>query len=96
MDKDNMLSLLKELNYHNEGLSHILILNGGRISSSSTDNTLIIYNKNTFKPDIIIEHLNYVNYFIQLRNTNIVTCSWDHTSKIIQLFPKKNIKLFKH
>ena len=93
MDKDNMLSLLKELNYHKEGLSHILILNGGRISSSSKDNTLIIYNKNTFKPDIIIEHLGNVNYFIQLRNTNIVTCSWDHTSKIIQLFPKKKYKI---
>ena len=94
MDKGNMLSLFKELNYHKRGLSHILILKDGRLSSSSADETLIIYNKDTFKPDIIIqEHGDYVNYHIQLRNENIVTCSWDFTLKIIQLLPDNRYKI---
>ena len=67
-----MLTLKKELNYHSEGLSHILVLKDGRLSSSSADNTLIIYNKESFQPDLIIkEHTNYVNYHIQLENENI-------------------------
>ena len=77
-----MLSLYKELTYHTKGLSHILILKDGRLSSSSADNSLIIYNKINFKPDLIIrEHTDYVNYHIQLKNENIVTCSWDFTLK---------------
>ena len=83
-----MLSLFKQLDYHFEGLSHILILKDGRLSSSAADNTLIIYNKETFKPDLIFsEHTDYVNYHIQLKNENIVTCSWDETLKIIKLLP---------
>ena len=89
-----MLSLYKELNYHKNGLSHILILKDGRLSSSSADNTLIIYNKNTFEPDLIIkEHTDYVNYHIQLKNENIVTCSWDNTLKIIKLYPNNNYEV---
>ena len=89
-----MLSLYKELNYHTKGLSHILILKDGRLSSSAGDNTLIIYNKDTFEPDIIIrEHTNYVNYHIQLRNENIVTCSWDNTLKIIKLIPNNKYEV---
>jgi len=83
-----MLTLYKELNYHKKGLSHILVLKDGRLSSSAADNTLIIYNKESFQPDLIIkEHTDYVNYHIQLENWNIVTCSWDHTLKIIKLLP---------
>ena len=89
-----MLSLYKELNYHTKGLSHILILKDGRLSSSAADNTLIIYNKDTFEPDIIIrEHTNYVNYHIQLKNENIVTCSWDNTLKIIKLIPNNKYEV---
>ena len=89
-----MLTLQKELNYHTEGLSHILILKDGRLSSSGADEKLIIYNKDTFKPDlIIIEHTDYVNYHIQLRNENIVTCSWDFTLKIIKLLPNNKYEV---
>lgn len=89
-----MLSLYKELSYHTKGLSHILILKDGRLSSSSADNTLIIYNKESFQPDLIFrEHTNYVNYHIQLRNENIVTCSWDNTLKIIKLLPKNKYEV---
>ena len=81
-----MLTLYKELTYHTEGLCHILILKDGRLSSSAADNSIIIYNKETFEPDLIIkEHENIVNYHIQLKNENIVTCSWDFTLKIIKL-----------
>ena len=83
-----MLSLQKTINYHSKGLSHILILKDGRLSSSSSDGSLIIYNEN-FEPDLIInEHKDIVNYHIQLRNENIVTCSWDYTLKIIKLIGK--------
>ena len=64
-----------ELNFHSRGLSHILVLKDGRLSSSSADNTLIIYDKYNFNPEIIIqEHTDFVNYHIQLKNENIVTC----------------------
>ena len=83
-----MLTLYKELNYHTKGISHILVLKDGRLSSSAADNTLIIYNKESFQPDLIIkEHTDYVNYHIQLENENIVTISWDYTLKIIKLLP---------
>jgi WD40 repeat protein len=89
-----MLCLDKQLDYHFAGLSHILILKDGRLSSSSADNSLIIYNQKTFEPDLIIrEHTDYVNYHIQLKNENIVTCSWDETLKINKLLPDNKYQI---
>ena len=94
MSKNNMFSLSKQLNYHTGGLSHILILKDGRLSSSAADNNLIIYNKNNFTPDLIIqEHSDLVNYHIQLKNENLVTCSWDYTLKIIKLLDNNKYKV---
>lgn len=89
-----MISLYKELTYHTDGLAHILVLKDGRLSSSSCDNSLIIYNKINFKPDLIIrEHYDYINYHIQLKNENIVTCSWDCTLKIIKLISNNKYEI---
>ena len=45
------------LNYHKDWIICISILNDGRLISGSADNSIIIYNKITYQPDLIInEH----------------------------------------
>ena len=62
-----------------DGYVHCLtILNDGRLVSSSYDGLIIIYNKKTFKDDIVIkEHNINVLCVIQLSSGELVTCSKD-------------------
>ena len=82
---------IKTLN-NNEGWIYCLkILDDGRLAAGDHYSNLIIYNKETFKPDIIIQNnLNDLLNFTQLKNKNIA-CSFNSNStlKII----KKKIKL---
>ena len=89
-DKNYLTSHLHTLEVYN-----LVILQDGRLSSSSDDGKLIIYNKNNKEADLIIsEHDNdTLSYHIQLKNGNLVTCSFDHTIKIIQLKGKNKYKL---
>ena len=44
----------------------LTIMNDGRLVSGSADNSIIIYNKTSFNPDLIIkEHKDYVYCIIQ-------------------------------
>ena len=61
-DYSNFNIALKEpkyiLNDHNYGVSCATVLNDGRLATGSSDNSIIIYNKMTFKPDLKIrEHM---------------------------------------
>ena len=80
---------------HTLEVFNLLILQDGRLSSSSDDGKLIIYNKNNASVDLIIaEHGNdTLSYHIQLKNGNLGTCSYDHTIKIIKLQGKTQYKL---
>ena len=75
------------LNY-NEGFIYCLkTLVDGRLASSDSCSNLIIYNKLTFKPEIIIQNnLSCLFNFIQLKNKNLA-CLFDsnYTIKIIKI-----------
>ena len=83
------------IHLHTLEVFRLLIFQDGRLSSSSDDGKLIIYNKITTQPDLIIsEHEEEaLSYHIQLKNGNIVTCSYDKTIKIIKLKGKKEYEL---
>ena len=54
----------------------ILQLQDGRLASGGGDGNIIIYNKETFKPELTIcEHTKGVWDLIQLKNGNLVSCS---------------------
>ena len=61
-------------------------MNDGRLVSGSRDNSIIIYNKETYKPDIIIkEHNYYVNCITQLSSGILASCSDDNTIKLFNI-----------
>ena len=67
-----------KLNIHNGYVHCLTVLNDGRLVSSSYDGSIIIYNKKTFKDDLIIkEHNVHVFCVIQLSSSELVTCSKD-------------------
>jgi len=74
------------LNYHKDTINCLAILNDGRLISGSYDNSIIIYNKTTFLPDLIInEHIGPVWSIIQLSSGIIATCSNDETIKLFNI-----------
>jgi len=74
------------LNYHKDSIFCLSILNDGRLISGSADNSIIIYNKTRYKPDLIInEHKGQVRCIIQLSSGILVTCSYDNTIKLFNI-----------
>ena len=77
---------IHELKFHTNRVLCLNILKDGRLVSGSDDHSIIIYNKNTYKPDLIIkEHSNYVNCIIQLSSGILASCSDDHTIKLFNI-----------
>ena len=61
-------------------------MNDGRLVSGSSDGSIIIYNKETYKPDLIIkEHSKYVKYIIQLSSGILASCSNDNSIKLFKI-----------
>ena len=76
----------KTLNQHTSWIDHLSILKDGRLISSSLDNTINIFKRNTFELQLSIkEHTNPVRYFTQLHDDRIISCSDDKTMNIIKL-----------
>ena len=74
------------LYYHTGLISCLSILNDGRLISGSVDNSIIIYNKTTYQPDLIIkEHKSIVNCITQLNSGILATCSYDKTIKLFNI-----------
>ena len=75
------------------GMNYILclcILNDGRLVSGSDDRNIIIYNKKTYKPDLIIkEHYSSVNCIIKLNCNKLASGSADKTIKIFKIKDNK-------
>ena len=82
------------LNYHKEPISCLKTLADGRLAAGDLGSTLIIYDKETFNPDIIINNrLGDLLNFTQIKNKNII-CSFrrnyeDIILKIIKIKSKK-------
>ena len=84
--------LKSSLNFHISSVSCIIILQDLRFASSSTDNTIKIFNRETYEIDInITEHKDYVIYITQIKDGRLVSSSSDNTISIIKLFKKKYI-----
>ena len=78
---------IHKLNAHTYYVYCLTIMNDGRLVSGSYDKSIIIYDKTTYRPDLIIrEHSSYVFCVTQLSSGILASCSDD---KLIKLF---NIK----
>ena len=64
------------LQNHNGQIFWLCVLKDGRLVSCSNDGKIIIYNKNTYKPDILIEN-NCLSFNTQLSSGLLVSCCDD-------------------
>ncbi len=98
---ENNTNLVKEFNIkcigpintlknHTSYIFCFTLLNDGRLVSGSYDKSIIIYNKETFQPDIIIkEHKSDVRCLVQLKNGVLASCSGDRTIKLFNIKNKE-------
>ena len=74
------------LKYHTDQIWCSTVLKDGRFVTGSFDNSIIIYNNKTFKPDLTIkEHKDTVTCVIQLNSGELVSCSNDNTIKLYNI-----------
>ena len=80
------LEIKLKCKYHKHIINCSTILNDGRIVTCSDDESIIIYNNKTFKPELIIkEHTEPVNYILKLFSGMLASCSNDSTIKIFNI-----------
>ena len=84
---------LKTLNDHTGYITHISQLNDGRLISSSQDQTLKIYKKDTFEPQLSIKLNSTIHSFIQLDNGKIIACSKNGQMSVIKLTTENEYKI---
>ena len=90
------LKLKLILKFHMGSIFCSALLKDGRFATGSSDASIIIFNNNTFKPDLIInEHCRAAKCLIQLKSGILASCFTDETIKLYNI-KKKNIKLYKH
>ena len=81
-----MKNPVHKLTNHTSTVICLCVLNDGRLVSGSYDKSIIIYNKITYQPDLIIkEHSNDVYCIIQLSSGELVSCSGDKTVKLFSI-----------
>jgi len=84
---DKRYQFQSKIKIHDNSVMCVIILKDSRYASSSCDKTIKIFNKTTYKIDIVIlEHKDYVAYIYQLKDEKLVSSSSDNTIKIFQLF----------
>ena len=82
----NLKNPIHKLTNHNNDVTCLTILNDGRLVSCSFDSSIIIYNKITYKPDLIIkEHKHYVLFIIKLNSGLLASSSSDTTIKLFEI-----------
>ena len=80
----------KTIKNHSGNILYLLKLRDGRLASSSGDNSLNIYNKDTFELEISIkEHQYGIPSFTEINNNRIITCSDDSSMKLIKIEKNK-------
>ena len=84
--KINIKNPIHKLTNHTSYICCLCILNDGRLVSGSNDKSIIIYNKITYQPDIIIkEHFMAICCIIQLSSGILASCSADNTIKLFNI-----------
>ena len=82
--------LTLKIKCHKYCVTSLCLLDDGRLASSSSDCSIIIYNKKTYKPQIIIrEHRNTINYLLKLESNILASCSEDSTIKFFKIKQNK-------
>ena len=77
---------IHKLFYHKSIVNCLTLMKDGRLASGSYDDSIIIFNKETFKPDFIIkEHTKSVNCIIQLSSGILASCSSDKSIKLFNI-----------
>ena len=77
---------IHKLKAHTSCVYCLTVMNDGRLVSGSADNSIIIYNKTTYQPDIIIkEHSSSVLCVTQLSSGILASCSSDYTIKLFNI-----------
>ena len=77
---------IHKLKAHTSSVLCLTVMNDGRLVSGSGDNSIIIYNKTTYQPDIIIkEHSSSVFCVTQLSSGVLASCSADKTIKLFNI-----------
>jgi len=67
-------------------LLNSILLKDGRFAIGSGKSSIIIFNKKTFKPALIIkEHKNCVKHLKQLKSGILASCSYDNTIKLFNI-----------
>ena len=85
-----------KLAYHgNNSIYTIIQLQDGRLASGGCDGSIIIYNQKTFEPEMTIkEHSKYIYDIIQLKNGNLLSCSYDDkTMNEYEIYENNTYKL---
>ena len=80
------------LKYHKAKVSNIIVLRDGRLSSCSFDKKIIIYKKNSFQIDEILEGKNSFIFHLQLSNNNIVGVHTNCRTNRLEIYELKNNK----
>ena len=84
--KKEMENHIHKLINNSEIVLCLCLLNDGRLASGSYNNSIIIYNKNTFQPDLIIkEHSGSICCLFQLNSGELISCSMDKTIKLFNI-----------
>jgi len=77
---------IHKLKAHTSCVYCLTVMNDGRLVSGSNDHSIIIYNKTTYQPDIIIkEHSSSVCCLTQLSSGVLASCSSDYTIKLFNI-----------
>ena len=72
--------------FRDDKVSCLTAMNDGRLVFGYNDRSIIIYNKETYKPDLIIkEHDGPVRYITQLSSGILVSCSKDKSIKLYSI-----------
>ena len=95
--KFEKMNKFKTINNNKEDIYCLQILNDGRLGAGDSNSNLIIYDKETFIPDLIIpSDVGCISHFIQLKNKNIVSAYNNYNNyclKIIKIINKKQYEI---
>ena len=79
------LTNTKTIKPHGEYISNIILLQNGKIASSSLDHYIKIYNKDTFEEEISIKENSYVDWIEQIKDGILISCPRDNTIRLYEI-----------
>ena len=94
-DKIENLTNTKTIKPHTEYISNIILLQNGKLASSSLDCYIKIYNKDTFEEEISIKENSCVDWIEQIKDGTLISCPRDKTIRLYEIYDNsyKNIKV---